>query len=253
MSDELALVTGAASGIGAAVARRLSARGAHLVLVDRSESGLQAIAGELSSSGVKIDTVTADVTDTSALAAAADFVRGLSNPLRTVVACAGIESYGDVTSTSPEDWNRTLAVNLTGVFLTAHHTIPLMVENGSGTFTAIASDAGVFGAQHYAAYCTSKHGLIGLIKCMALDHGPQGIRSNVVCPSFVNTPMADRIFSETSEDEMNYFRSTVPLGRFAEPSEVAAAVAHLSSDEASYVNGLVYRLDAGSTAGYFRP
>lgn len=252
MSDEIALITGAASGIGSAVATRLAGRGAHVILVDRSEEGLALKRTELEQQGARVETVVADVTDDAQMQAAAGRAAE-AGALRTVVACAGIESYGDVTTTTVETWNQTLAVNLTGVFLTARHTVPLLLEAGSGSFTAIASDAGVFGAQEYVAYCTSKHGIIGLIKCMALDHGPRGIRSNVICPGFVTTPMAERIFAETSADERAYYASTVPLGRFAEPTEVADAVAHLSSEQASYVNGLVYRLDAGSTAGYFRP
>lgn len=249
---DVALVTGAASGIGAAVSKRLGSRGAKVVLVDRSPEDRDRQRREMEQLGADVRPVVADVTDDEQLRLAAEQAER-AGTLRTVVACAGIESYGDVTQTSPSDWDRTLAVNLTGVFLTARHTIPLLLAAGSGTFTAIASDAGVFGAQDYAAYCASKHGIIGLIKCMALDHGPHGIRSNVVCPSFVTTPMADRIFAETSAAELDYYASTVPLGRFAAPEEVAAAVAHLSSEEASYVNGHVYRLDAGSTAGYFRP
>lgn len=250
--SEYALVTGAASGIGAAVARRLADRGATVVLVDRSEEGLRDVQAELAATGARIVPVVADVTSNEELAQAARKAEELG-PLHTVVACAGIESHGTVTTTSEEDWQHTLAVNLTGVFLTARHTMPLLLASGGGTFTAISSDAGVFAAQDYAAYCASKHGLIGLVKCMALDHAPHGVRCNVVCPGFVMTPMADRIFADTSQEERDFFASTVPLGRFAEPSEVAAAVAHLSSDEASYVNGAVYRLDAGSTAGYYRP
>lgn len=111
----------------------------------------------------------------------------------------------------------------------------------------------MWGAQGFAAYCASTHAVIGLIKCMALDHGPQGIRSNAVCPGLVDTPMADAIFADTSDAERDYFRRTVPLGRFATPEEVAAAVAHLSSPDATYANGMTYRLDGGSTAGYFKP
>lgn len=250
--SEHALVTGAASGIGAAVARRLAGRGASVVLVDRSDEGLQQVRDELEAAGARVLSAVADVTSDENMAEAARRSEALG-PLTTVVACAGILAHGAVTTTTLDDWERTLAVNLTGVFLTARHTVPYLLTSGGGSFTAIASDAGVFGAQAYAAYCASKHGLVGLVKCMALDHGPHGIRSNVVCPGFVLTPMADAAFEGTSPEERDFYASTVPLGRFAEPTEVADAVAHLSSSEASYVNGMVYRLDAGSTAGYFRP
>lgn len=252
MSGEIALVTGAASGIGAAVARRLAERGAAVALVDRDAGGLRETSRSITDNGARSSVLPTDVTEDRAMAETSRLVREQWGPITTVVACAGIETLGEVTAVEPADWNRTLDVNVSGVYLTARHTIPSIVEAGGGTFTAIASDAGVWGAQGYAAYCASKHAVVGLVKCMALDHGPQGVRCNVVCPGFVETPMAERIFAGTSQDERDFFRSTVPLGRFAQPEEVAAAVAHLSTTEASYANGLVYRLDGGSTAGYYR-
>ncbi|MCW2790873.1 MAG: 3-oxoacyl-(acyl-carrier-protein) reductase protein [Aeromicrobium sp.] len=115
----------------------------------------------------------------------------------------------------------------------------------------ISSDGGVAGAQDFAAYCTSKHGVIGLMRTAALDFGPRGVRVNAVAPSFVDTPMADRIFAGI-EDERDYWRGVVPLGRFATPAEVADAVLHLLM-EATYTNGHVYRIDGGSTTGYYQP
>lgn len=246
----VALVTGAASGIGAAVARRLAEDGARLALLDRDPE-VANVADALRHEGRRASHWVVDVTDEARLGRAVDEAAALGR-LRVVVACAGVEAAGDVTQTDLATWNRTLGVNLTGVFLLARHTVPHLTRNARSSFTAIASDAGVVGAQGYAAYVASKHGLVGLVKCMALDHGPDGLRSNLVAPGFVETPMAERIFAEASTEERDYFRSTVPLGRFARPEEVADAVAHLSSDAAGYANGLVYRLDGGATAGYYR-
>jgi meso-butanediol dehydrogenase / (S,S)-butanediol dehydrogenase / diacetyl reductase len=172
-------------------------------------------------------------------------------PLRTVVACAGIAVLGSVTELSVDSWRRTLDVNLTGAFLTARYGIPRLVASGGGSFTAVSSDAGVQGAQGYAAYCASKHGVVGLVRCLALDHARQGIRANAVCPSFVETPMADQIFAGTSEKERAFYKAGVPLGRFAQPQEVARVIAHLSSSDAAYTNGLLYTVDGGATAGYY--
>jgi meso-butanediol dehydrogenase/(S,S)-butanediol dehydrogenase/diacetyl reductase len=142
-------------------------------------------------------------------------------------------------------------VNLTGVFLTARYAIPHLEAGGEASFVAVSSDAGIQGAAGFAAYCASKHGVIGLVKSLALDHGPRGVRCNAVCPGFVETPMAERIFADLPEQERERWRGTVPLGRFGLPEEVAEAIAHLSSPQASYVNGHTYVIDGGGTAGYF--
>lgn len=150
-----------------------------------------------------------------------------------------------------EAWDRVIGVNLTGTFLTARHTIPAIESSGGGSFVAISSDAGLQGASGFGAYCASKHGVVGLVRSLALDHGPAGVRCNAVCPGFVETPMADRIFAGTEPDERHRWEETVPLGRFARPEEVAEVVAHLTSDQARYTNGITYSIDGGSTAGYF--
>ena len=157
---------------------------------------------------------------------------------------------GTVDQLDPDQWERSLAVNLTGVFNTARATLPELLDT-KGSFVAVASDAGVTGAQGYAAYCAAKHGVVGLVKAMALDYGSRGVRVNAVAPAFVETPMADRIFRD-ADDERDYYRRIVPLGRFARPDEVAQAVLHLAGPEASYTNGLIYRIDGGTTAGYYQ-
>jgi NAD(P)-dependent dehydrogenase (short-subunit alcohol dehydrogenase family) len=157
---------------------------------------------------------------------------------------------GTLTSTEPEEWHRIINTNLNGTYYLARAVMPELLKT-KGTFVAISSDAGVQGAQGYAAYATSKHALHGLIKCMALDFGPDGVRSHAVCPAFVETPMADELLALATPEEVEYFKKTIPLGRFAKPSEVADAVAHLTSADAAFANGVFYRLDGGSTAGYF--
>lgn len=248
---EVAFVTGAGSGIGAAVAGRLAARGASVALFDLAQDKVEATAAAIEAAGGNALPLHGDVGDDNALGlAVAEAVTRLG-ALTTTVACAGIAVTGTISDISLADWQRTLHVNLTGVFLTARHSIPEMIKAGGGAFTAISSDAGVQGAEGFAAYCASKHGVVGLIRCLALDHGRQGVRANAVCPGFVETPMADQIFEGAGPDVRDYCATTVPLGRFARPDEVAAAVAHLTSSEASYTNGMTYLIDGGATAGYF--
>ncbi len=250
-ADEVAFVTGAGSGIGAAAARRLAARGASVALFDLSKPAVEATAAAIDAAGGHVLALHGDVSDDSVVKqAVAQTVAGLG-ALTTTVSCAGVAVIGTVPDIPVADWQRALDVNLTGVFLTARHTIPQIITSGGGVFTAISSDAGVQGAEGFAAYCASKHGVVGLIRCLALDHGPQGVRANAVCPGFVETPMADQIFAGAGAEVRQYYATTVPLGRFAKPDEVAAAVAHLTSAEASYTNGLLYVIDGGATAGYF--
>jgi NAD(P)-dependent dehydrogenase (short-subunit alcohol dehydrogenase family) len=149
------------------------------------------------------------------------------------------------------EWHRIIAVNLTGTYLLARHTIPHLLVRGGGNFVAISSDAGLRGSVGFAAYCASKHAVVGLVRCMALDYGRQGVRSNAVCPSFVDTPMADGLLANPNLPDRRAFERRAPLGRFARPEEVAEAIAHLASPEASYTNGMLYVIDGGTTAGTF--
>jgi meso-butanediol dehydrogenase/(S,S)-butanediol dehydrogenase/diacetyl reductase len=142
-----------------------------------------------------------------------------------------------------------IATNLTGTFLTARFALPHLLSGG-GAFVAVSSDAGLQGAPAYAAYCASKHGVAGLVRAMALDHGPQGVRCNAVCPGFTWTPMAERLLGDDAR-ERSFWEGAVPLGRFGRPEEIADVIAHLSSPEAAYTNGLLYAADGGGTAGFF--
>ncbi|GAB3199086.1 D-threitol dehydrogenase [Nocardioides hungaricus] len=245
------LITGAASGIGRAVAEEAASRGYDLVLVDRAEQALEEVVRALSVSETTCLGHVADVTQLDSLTSAVVDSRPLRAPLVGVAACAGIAVGGSVLDSSVADWRRAIDVNLTGSFLTLKATMDELLSTG-GNAVLISSDGGVAGAQDFSAYCASKHGVIGLMRCAALDYGPRGVRVNAVAPAFVDTPMADQIF-DGDESERDYWRSAVPLGRFARPTEVATAVLHLLGEESSYTNGHVYRLDGGSTAGYYRP
>jgi len=242
------LVTGAASGIGRAIAEAALREGYETVLVDRDPEALEDAATALSALG-RVHSHAADVAEGDALVTAVAATRAARPPLIGAAACAGIEVLGKVDELDPAEWSRCLAVNLTGVFNTARAVLDELLQT-RGSFVAVASDAGVVGAQGYAAYCASKHGVVGLVKAMALDYGPRGVRVNAVAPAFVETPMAERIFAG-DDRARDYYRAAVPLGRFAGPDEVAHAVLHLVGPHASYTTGHIYRVDGGATAGYF--
>lgn len=248
---ENALVTGAASGIGRAIAVRLASRSALVAIVDIDEEGLEQTRSLISSAGGQAKSFPADMTNSTDVASVFERFATQVGGIDTVVSAAGIAKEGFIHKMAEADWDRVIAVNLKGTYLAAHYAVPSLLNRGGGNFVAISSDAGVQGAVGYGAYCASKHGVIGLVRCMALDYGSKGIRSNVVSPAFVDTPMANQIFARAPEGTREYFERAVPLGRFAKPEEVAAAVAHLTSDEASYSNGMVYIIDGGATAGYY--
>ncbi|MGO4588842.1 SDR family NAD(P)-dependent oxidoreductase [Paenarthrobacter sp. 2TAF44] len=243
----VALVTGAAGGIGRATALNLS-RTHTVILVDRDQNQLEKSANLISEAGGSPAAFVADVTDLNSMQGVVRDGEAFLGPISAAIACAGIEVQGSVLDLTLEEWNRSLAVNLTGSFVTAKTTMKSLIAS-NGTFTAIASDAGTNGAQGYSAYVAAKHGVVGLIRCLALDFGPAGVRSNVICPGFVETPMARRLFAQSSEDEVQFYKSSVPLGRFAKPEEIAETVRHFV--ESTYANGNVYAIDGGATAGYF--
>lgn len=244
-----AFVTGAGSGIGRATAHELARRGYRLVLLDRDAGAVQATADAIAGCGGAARAVAGDVTSEDDQRAAVQTCLDAFGGLDAAVACAGIEVGGTVTDMDLDAWRRVFAVNVDGVMLTARAAIPAILDGGrGGAFLAMSSDAGVLGGRAWAPYAATKHAVIGLVRCLAMDYGRHGIRSNAVAPSFVETPMTDRILAGSESARQRYER-LVPLGRFSRPEEVARVIAHLVSDEASYTNGHVYMIDGGETAG----
>ncbi len=248
---EVALVTGATSGIGKATAIELAGRGAIVGLIGRNREAGDLVVAEITARGGRAIMLPADVSNLDEVNSAVSRLVSEFGYLDTVVSNAGVAIGGTVTDMKVEDWHRVIDVNLNGTFYLARATMPHLVARGGGSFVAVSSDAGVQGALGFAAYCASKHAVNGLVRCLALDYGAKGVRSNAVCPSFVETPMADNLLAAASEDERDYYRRVIPLGRFARPQEVAGVIAHLTSRAGSYTNGLMYCLDGGETAGLY--
>jgi 2-keto-3-deoxy-L-fuconate dehydrogenase len=232
-----ALVTGAGSGIGAAVARRLHAEGADVVLADVRAEPVEAIAGEL---GQMARAVRLDVRDEDAVRAVAPEVDVLAN-------VAGIGS----TTTAPETplavWEDVFAVNARGTFLCCKHAIPGMIERGGGSIVNVASAGGLVGLRNRAAYCASKGAVIAMTRALAVDHVEEGVRVNAVCPGTVESPWVARLVEDAGES-LEALRARQPMGRLGTPEEIAEAVLYLASENAAFVTGTVFVIDGGLTA-----
>jgi NAD(P)-dependent dehydrogenase (short-subunit alcohol dehydrogenase family) len=250
---EVAFVTGAASGIGRATAVRLASRSAALGLFDMDASGLGQVATELADSGATVVAKAGDATDDRAVAAALESIVETLGPLTTAVPCAGREFLGTVPEVSLDDWNRSLALNLIGAFLVARHAIPRLIEAGGGSLVLVGSTMSISGSNGWAPYAAAKHGLVGLARCIALDHARDGVRCNAVLPGFVTTALTERLMADVSAETVAEWDGAIPLGRRGNAEEVANAIAHLTSEETSYVTGALYVIDGGTTVGEYNP
>jgi NAD(P)-dependent dehydrogenase (short-subunit alcohol dehydrogenase family) len=233
-----ALVTGAGSGIGEAVARGLYEEGAEVVLADRAEDRVQAVAADL---GERAAAVALDVRDEDAVAAVMDGFDVLAN-------VAGIGSTTNAPDTALDVWEDVFAVNARGTFLCCKHAIPAMIERGGGAIVNMGSVAGLVGLRNRAAYCASKGAVIAFTRALAIDHVGDGIRVNAVCPGTVDSPWVRRLVEDVGES-LDALRARQPMGRLGSTDEIAQAVLYLASDAAAFVTGSALVIDGGLTAG----
>jgi NAD(P)-dependent dehydrogenase (short-subunit alcohol dehydrogenase family) len=252
MAYGLAVVTGAASGIGRATALRLAADGWTVTLLDRAADGLETTAAALrSASGdsAVADLVVADLSDRDQVeSVAAAYLTG--HDVDLLVNNAGVGFRATAEETTDEQWDLTLAVNLTAMFRLCRAVIPGMVARGRGVIVNTASSGGLVGLRNRVAYCASKAGVIGLTRALAADHAAQGIRVNAIAPGTVDTEWVGRMLADDPDPvaTRKMMENRQLDGRLGTPEEVAGGIAFMAGDEGRFFNGSVMVMDAGLTA-----
>jgi 3-oxoacyl-[acyl-carrier protein] reductase len=250
LAGKTAVITGAGSGLGRAMAQLFVAEGAAVLVADINEAGGQATLASLdAASHAAFRRV--DVRNEEDCAAAVAEAVSRWGRLDIMVANAGICVLGPFATLAQEDFERVITVNLTGVFLCAKHAFRAMQAAGGGTILATASVAGLRGAPGWGPYGISKAGVIQLVKTLALEGAPYQIRANALCPTWSQTPMADAVVAGSGgapEEVRARIVSTIPLGRMGDPMDVANAAVYLASDEAAFITGVVFPIDGGNMA-----
>lgn len=243
----VAVVTGGGHGIGEATARRLGAEGATIALADVKDP-TPAIA-RLAADEIEAHPYVLDVSDEQAVDDFADRVNADLGPVDILVNNAGVLRTGTALTVALEDWRRTFSVNVDGLLLMARAFLPGMIERGAGAIVNVASTGGLYGVGNLVAYNASKGAVVNLTRNLSTDFMRAGVRINCVCPGWVQTGFNDPLLEGVTEEAVEQLIDrTVPAGRQSDPSEIAAAIAFLASDDASYVSGIAFVVDGGLTA-----
>jgi 3-oxoacyl-[acyl-carrier protein] reductase len=238
LEGKIAIVTGAASGIGRAIADLFAAEGAHVIGVDLNEAGGRA------------QSLIVDIAQPAEVAGMVEQVVKEHGQIDILVNNAGLDqAIIPVAEMGLEEWDRIMNVNARGTFLCSRHVLPIMIDGDSGVIVNIASDLGYVVVPGLGAYCASKGAVLQLTRVMAAENGPHNIRVNALCPTMVDTPMARRTMQTHADPDawLSEIENGIPLGRIGTAQEVASAALFLASDEAAYVNGVCLPVDGGRT------
>lgn len=247
MEGKIAVVTGGATGIGQATAQKLCELGARVAILDRNAEAGQSTVAALEKAGYIASYFPCDVSIESQVKAAIAATVGRYGGLHILVSNAGIQTYGDVVTTSPELWDETMAVHLKGCFHATKYAIPAMLASGGGAIVIVSSVQSFTAVNNSAAYVAAKHALLGITRAIALDFASRKIRANCVCPGAIDTPMLRATADATGspEEMLEAIGRMHALGRIGCPEEVANAIAFLASDEASFITGTSLIVDGG--------
>lgn len=250
LKDEVAIVTGATSGIGEAIAKRFAAEGASVAVVGRNRQRGAAVVESIAACGGSAAFFAADVTIEGEVRDLVSSVIRRFGRLSIVVNNAGLAVPGTVVDTTPAQWEDVFRINVTSVYLVSHYALPHLLAQGNGSVINISSEAGLKGLRNRSAYCAAKAALVGLTKAMAVDHSGQGVRVNCICPGTVETPMVSQIIAnhpnpEALKNEFLQRRLTPYLGT---PEDIAEAAVYFALPGNRYATGAVLSVDGGSLA-----
>jgi len=243
--NSVVLVTGGASGIGEATAKAFGARGAQVIISDIQDDRGGRVASQIQEQGGRAEFVRCDVADRASVGALFDRIRSGYGKLDVAFNNAGTEGTPSLLGDAkPENWKRTLDINLNGVFYCMQEELPLMLKQGGGVIVNCASIAGVRGFAGSGAYVASKHAVVGLTRSTALDYATRNIRINAVCPGVIETPMIER-YTQGSKQAYEGLKGMEPVGRMGRPEEIASAVLWLAQKDAAFVTGTEIIVDGG--------